>query len=865
MTVQAVLDAIPSNAALLDDSGTILYVNTGWRNFAKDNGFGGSASEVGSNYLKTYRSTTGSGTDMARLVAHGIERVAKGEEPHFSSEYPSNSPTGKRSFLVHVARLELRDGTTRLIVVHEDVGPIKLAENTLRETEERFRPLLETMNVVPWEADAVTWQFTYVGPQAERLFGYPIARWYEKEFWAENLFAADRERAFEFCLQHSQTDDQYEFDYRMHRADGRIAWIHDVVSVVRDRGRPILLRGFLIDMTARNEADEALRESQERFALAVQGSNTGIWDRDLKTNRTYLSPRWKSMLGYEEYEITDCFEEWENRIHPEDRERVRALVKDYLDGRVPEYEVQHRLRHKDGTYRWILSRGVSVRDATGKPMRIAGSHVDITKLKVTQKALEANAHALREQERLFIHLAETIDQVFWFAELDPERVIYVSPAFQQIWGIPVETLYRDPRVWMHTIHPDDRERVSRAFDAYIRGHAPAYRIEYRIQRQDGTLRWIQDNGTRRLDNSGRVRWVSGIAKDITESKRAEEALRESEGRFRLMADAAPILMWMSGPDKRSVYFNKGWLEFTGRQMEQELRDDWSENIHPEDVQGCTETYSQAFDARERFEMEYRLRRHDSEYRWMWDIGVPRFGEAGQFAGYIGTCVDITDRKRAEIALRELSGRLIHAQEEERGRIARELHDDVSQRLALLGIELEQLGQQSAPSAAQLSARTHGLWKTVRDISADIHNLSHDLHPSKLDHLGLATAIRSFCNDRRVRGDLRIEFACRDVPDSLPKDIALCLYRVLQEAIQNAVKHSRTRDAKVAIYGSSTQITLRVSDAGIGFNPDADSMKTGLGLTSMRERVRLVGGELSIQSQPSKGTLIEVRVPLASAS
>ena len=229
-------------------------------------------------------------------------------------------------------------------------------------------------------------------------------------------------------------------------------------------------------------------------------------------------------------------------------------------------------------------------------------------------------------------------------------------------------------------------------------------------------------------------------------------------------------------------------------MEQELRDDWSENIHPEDVQRCTETYSRAFDARERFDMEYRLRRHDSEYRWMWDIGVPRFGEAGQFAGYIGTCVDITDRKRAEIALRELSGRLIHAQEEERGRIARELHDDVSRsRARASGDRARTTGATvRALLAGQLGARTHGLWKTVRDISADIHNLSHDLHPSKLDHLGLATAVRSFCNDVRGRGDLRIEFACRDVPGSLPK--GYCPLLVPSPAGRNSERreHSGTR-------------------------------------------------------------------------
>ncbi len=173
-------------------------------------------------------------------------------------------------------------------------------------------------------------------------------------------------------------------------------------------------------------------------------------------------------------------------------------------------------------------------------------------------------------------------------------------------------------------------------------------------------------------------------------KRAEQTLRESEERFRLVANSAPSLIWMAGTDKHCNFFNQGWLNFTGRPIQEELGDGWVSGVHPDDVQRCLEFYSDSFEARAEFEMEYRLLRADGDYRWIVDRGVPRFASDGTFCGYIGSCVDITDRKLFEESLHALSGRLINAQEEERARIARELHDDFSQRLALLGIGLGQL-------------------------------------------------------------------------------------------------------------------------------------------------------------------------------
>ena len=257
---------------------------------------------------------------------------------------------------------------------------------------------------------------------------------------------------------------------------------------------------------------------------------------------------------------------------------------------------------------------------------------------------------------------------------------------------------------------------------------------------------------------------------------------------------------------------------------------------------------------------------------------------------LGISEDITDRKEAEqvllnvhavlerrvlerttelvaanAMLQDLSGRLIHAQEEERSRIARDLHDDVSQRLALIAIELEQLGQQPPSSGSELSARCHELLKKTRELSADLHNISHELHPSKLDHLGLGAAVQSFCSELTRRHPVSIECVCHDVPDSLPKEVALSLYRMTQEALHNIVKHSGARDATVKISGRAGMISLRISDSGTGFAPDSQVANAGLGLISMRERMRRIGGALSIQSVPSRGTMIEVQVPLTAAS
>jgi len=495
----------------------------------------------------------------------------------------------------------------------------------------------------------------------------------------------------------------------------------------------------------------------------------------------------------------------------------------------------------------------------------------------------------------------------------------------------------------------------------------------------------------------------GLAVLLYERRRqhAIDNLRESEERFRLIANAAPVLIWMSGTDKLCTYFNKPWLDFTGRSIDAELGNGWAKGVHPEDLQGCLETYEQSFDRREQFRMEYRLRRYDGEYRWVLDLGVPRFDQDGSFVGYIGILVDVTDRKEteqalqqanrvleeqtaalqtreellksfvthvpaavemfdrdmrylqvsnrfctdysvisseilgrshyevfpdlperwtemhrrglagetlraeedrwdredgtvwlrweirplrnvdgevggiliysedithrklAEAALLDMSRKLIDAHEQERSRIARELHDDIVQRLAFLAVQLDQVHQNLPDLGTEIGRQIGDLRNQTTGITNDLQSLSHELHSSKLEYLGIDVAAKNFCKEFGEHQRVEIDFQSHDMPAALPTEVSLPLFRVLQEALNNATKHSGVKRFEVNLWGSAEDIQLTVSDHGVGFDPEGAAKGTGLGLTSMQERLRLVGGELSINSQPNHGTTIHARVRLNS--
>jgi PAS domain S-box-containing protein len=337
--------------------------------------------------------------------------------------------------------------------------------------------------------------------------------------------------------------------------------------------------------------------------------------------------------------------------------------------------------------------------------------------------------------------------------------------------------------------------------------------------------------------------------------------RESDERFGLLADSAPALIWMSDGDKLCTYVNKRWLDLTGRSIDCELGEGWSEGIHPDDLRSRQDTYARAFGCQEEFRTEYRLRRHDGEYRWILDIGVPRFDHDHSFVGYIGIGIDVTDHKLAEATLAHVSRKLIEAQEHERTRIGRELHDDFSQRVAMLGIGLAQLSILLPQSEVEGRARIQEMLNGAKELSADLHSLSHQLHSSKLELVGLTSALNGLCKEINQKYGVAIHFNQTVVPLGMPKDLALCLFRVAQEALGNVVKHSQAKEAWMKLSYDAHQVTLRISDRGRGFDLRNENSSGGIGLIGMRERLRLVNGTFSIKSELEHGTEILAEVPL----
>jgi signal transduction histidine kinase len=263
-----------------------------------------------------------------------------------------------------------------------------------------------------------------------------------------------------------------------------------------------------------------------------------------------------------------------------------------------------------------------------------------------------------------------------------------------------------------------------------------------------------------------------------------------------------------------------------------------------------------------YELDVEGIRPDGSRLWLTSRGEAVVDAKGSPISLRGTTQNITDRKLAEDALLVLSGRLLTAQDEERTRIAGELHDDLSQRMALLQIGLEQFAQEMPGLSSHARIQLQQIAAVASEISSDIHNLSHQLHPSKLDTLGLQAALGGFCKEFSLKHQLKIEFIHQDVPAQIPRDVTLCLFRIAQEALRNVMKHSGATEARVALSGHADRIELCISDSGVGFDPAELTEGAGIGLISMRERLRLVGGDLSLESMLAQGTRIHVRIPLS---
>jgi PAS domain S-box-containing protein len=410
--------------------------------------------------------------------------------------------------------------------------------------------------------------------------------------------------------------------------------------------------------------------------------------------------------------------------------------------------------------------------------------------------------------------------------------------------------------------PEDSQDDWALFQKLRAGVIDQYSLEKCYRRKDGAQLWGRLNVSLLRSDDGAAPLVFAFLENITERRRTEDALRESERRFRLAAyagkmfsyewDATTCVLVRSGEYAEMLCADSEAQLTTGQQI--------SAKVHPDDRERVLAAEAMLSPEKPDLRVSHRMNDPDGRLIWVEKTGRAHFNEQGKLLRIVGMVADITERKLAEEALADVSRRLIEAQEQERSRIARELHDDIGQRLALLAVQLEQL-YQGSPDLPGVRGRIGELQKQASEIAGDVQTLSHEMHSTRPEYLSPVVAMRGLCQELGEQTKVKIEFKSQDLPSPLPPDISVCLFRVLQEALRNAVKHSGARYVQVGLWGKPDEIHLVVSDRGVGFDSEAAKKSRGLGLVSMEERLKLLRGAISIESQPDRGTTIHARVPL----
>jgi len=633
-----------------------------------------------------------------------------------------------------------------------------------------------------------------------------------------------------------------------------------------------------MEIVEHHQAEAALREAKLQRETAVSAGNVGLWSWDLHSNKVFYSTEWKRQIGYEDAEISDDFEEWRSRVHPDDLESILGHIQTYIAALAQHYQVEFRFRHKDGSYRWILAQASVIADEAGRPVRTLGAHVDITERKRAEDALCESEALLATGARL-AHLGSWV----WEIERD---VFTFSEEWRQIHGCSTSTL---PLAALERIaYPDDLPAIQQAFEQALH-HGVPYALEHRIIRQDtGEVRCIAAYGEILRDVAGRPIKIIGAAQDITERRQAEETLRAREALLRAVVDNVPFEFWARDLEERCFMENAILVEHWGSLLGQRPED---VNVSAEDCALWKANNRRAL-AGELVD-ESVMYRVGTESRWFQNIIAPIRME-GEIFGILGLNIDITERKRAEDEIRRLNAELearvrertaqLEAANQELETFAYSVSHDLKAPLRgidgysrlLLEDHAQHLDDEGRLFVENVRRGTQRMGVLIDDLLAYSRMERRVLRRNSLDPQRMIEGIVTGCAEElRVRGaTVRVNLPAALQVQADPEGLA----QVLRNLMDNALKFSRAGvplQIDIGGHAGSDTTMLWVRDNGIGFDPQfherifeifqrlqraEDYPGTGIGLAIARKAMQRMGGRIWAESTPGQGATFFLELP-----
>jgi len=778
------------------------------------------------------------------------------------------------------------------------------AEEDMRRRTEQFETLLNEAPLGVYLVDGDL-RIREMNPTAERVFGN-----------IRNLIGRDFDEVIHLLWSDTYADDVVK-RFRHTLESGEPYLVPEQTEQRRDRGvheiyewqinRIPLPDGsygvvcYFRDISRQVEAREAIARSEQQLRLATEAAELGIWNWYPREDRaTWENDRCYHIMGrtveegpFGEAEFT------EKVIHPDDKESFQARMATTLETGA-RFFFQGRIRLKDGTWGWVeLTAQVEYRP-DGSLLRLLGTVLDITRRKQAEEVL-------RQHRERFDLVAEAAQVGFWFCDLPFDKLTWDNRVKEHFWLPPDANVTMD--TFYERIHPDDRERTRRAI-ADSNANDTRYDIEYRTISPDGREKWIRAMGRTFYDASHQPKSFDGLTLDITERKRIEDRERQmtaeaiaATAKFRAVFEQTPVFAGIMTVDGVVMDANQLCLEACGYKAEEVL------GRHFWDTGWWRKSTEVQAKIRAATEQAAQGRPYQEVLPYHWADGTERIVDfalhpildhQGQILFLHPTGVDITDLKRAEEnyrllaqtldaevrartseleqrnvevvrqseLLRDLSSRLLRAQDEERRRIARELHDSAGQLLTVLGINMARVAQQATQHSPQLAKDASDSQQLVQQLSQEIRTMSYLLHPPLLEEVGLSEALRWYAQGLTDRSGLEIKLNIPDDFGRLPREMELVMFRLVQECLTNIHRHSGSKVAIIEIARKSASVSLEVQDEGKGISPQRltalQSQASGVGLRGMRERVRQFEGEMNIESS-EKGTRIAFTIPLGEAT
>lgn len=718
-------------------------------------------------------------------------------------------------------------------------------ESELRRSEEFSRRVIQNCPVAMLVSQGRLESLMSVNEKFITLFGYTedelrsVGDWWLLGYPDSEYREAVRAQWQQLIDKANQgASERLAMEARVRCRDGSFRDIEFHLSLVND-----LYVVSFVDLTERKQAMEALRLSEAKFATAFLASPHAMTIISLCDGRFIdVNASFERQSGYAREEVVG---------------KTVVQLGIWMDSADFATIISDSLKRKK-----IVGREAQLRDKSGRILHVLYS-VEVIDIHDQLCAIVAGEditerlqmeRALRESEAKFRLVVDTVTSPIWM--LQDNRFVYFNQEFERITGYSrEEILAMDP--W-DMVSPEFRAEDFARAQARLAGEQVPSRCQLTIVTKSGETRWL-DFAAAVTEFNGRPALLAS-ALDITAKKRAEQELKEHVMYMDALVSNLPLGIVIKDENQRVRFCNAAFERmFLYSQAELQGKD-LDEVIAVHDKEEAAQL-SKAVQNGGVVRTTVRRQRKDGAFIDVELYGVKVFSE-DSFVGAFAIYQDITERRKSEEKLITLRHRLVRAQEEERARIARDLHDDAGQRLALLSIDLEQLKQASMKLRSSLTQQLEALVKAASEITSDVHNVSRRLHPSQVELLGLAAALSNFCRDFAARNAMEIRFADAGFTQKPPQDSALCLFRVAQEAIRNVQKHSGTHRALVALDEVAGSMRLRVSDEGAGFDPDSAEFTQGLGLLSMQERLHSLGGELFIHSRCGGGTCIEACIPLS---